>query len=549
MKKIINYILIGLFVVGFSSCKKFLDINENPNNATSTTPQLVLPQAIVASAALANTFNTNMADIGGQQANAGGFGGFGSVVTYEYTTSSFTGLWSSTMDVNVDLKYVIDQTIDDPKLAFYSSAARILKALNFARLVDQYNDIPYTEALQGKENMNPAYDKAPDIYKDLVKELNESIAAIEAGEAANEAQAGSTTSLDADVDPLFGGTVAQSRITTDKWKRFANTIKLRLLIKMAGVPDLNGYATGELNSINTTLGFLEEDALVNPGYSNEAGKQAPIFASRGETVTGGATQTSRIPSYWMHGFYDGNKLTDDVRGALIYRSFPGTRSNQLGDETANVDRATGFEWFPDDSEIGFGSAVGVVKGAGQSQPIMLAAESYFLQAEAIVRGYLTGDAEAMLNAGMAASFYYLFLDADESYRGEVSPEDYVLEYIDNNIDEYLVNWDKTDEPKPEDYNQDVTQRRIEAIITQKYIALNFVNNDEAFNEFRRTKYPYIVNGSSDPYLSFASLKSRSTRPDGLIGRILYPQFEYAQNAANAPSGITLFGSRIFWDLD
>lgn len=534
MKKIINYILIGLFVVGFSSCKKFLDINENPNSATSTTPQLVLPQAIVASASLANTFNINLADIGGQQANAGGFGGFGSVVTNEYTTSSFTGLWSSTMNVNADLKYVVDQTIDDPKLAFYSSAARILKALNFARLVDQYNDIPYTEALQGKENMTPAYDKASDVYKDLVKELNESIAAIEAGEAANQGQAGATTSIDPDTDPLFGGTM-------NSWKRFANTIKLRLLIKMAGVPDLNGYATGELNSINTTLGFLEEDALVNPGYSNESGKQAPIFASRGETVTGGTTQTSRIPSYWMHGFYDGNKLTDEVRGSLIYYQFPGTRSNQLGDESANVDRATGWEWYPADK--------GVVKGAGQSQPIMLAAESYFLQAEAAVRGYLSGSAEDLFVEGMAASFYYLFLDADGSYGGEYSQYNYVSEYIADNELSYLVNWDKTDEPEPADYNQDVTQRRIEAIITQKYIALNFVNNDEAYNEFRRTKYPYIVNGSSDPYLTFASLKSRSTRPDGLVGRILYPQFEYAQNAANAPSGITLFGSRIFWDLD
>lgn len=525
MKKIINYILIGLFVVGFSSCKKFLDINENPNNATSTTPQLVLPQAIVASAALANTFNISLADIGGQQANAGGFGGFGSVVTNEYTTSNFTGLWSSTMDVNVDLKYVVDQTIEDPTLAFYSSTARILKALNFARLVDQYNDIPYTEALQGKENMTPAYDKASDVYKDLVKELNESIAAIEAGQAANEATAGVTTSIDPEIDPLFDGDM-------DSWKRFANTIKLRLLIKMAGVPDLNGYATGELNSVNTTLGFLEEDALVNPGYSNEAGKQAPIFASRGETVTGGTTQTSRIPSFWMHGFYDGHKLTDDVRGSLIYRGYPDTRSNQLGDESEGIDVATGREWYT--TTVG-----GVVKGAGQAQPIMLAAESYFLQAEAMVRGYISGDAKTAFEEGMAASFNYLFLDANESYTGEQDPAAYVADYKADNAESYLVNWTLAT----------TLQERIEAIITQKYIALNFVNNDEAFNEFRRTTYPKIVNGSSNPYETFASLKSRSTRPDGLVGRILYPQFEYAQNAANAPSGITLFDSRIFWDLD
>jgi len=544
MKKIIYFLLIGTFVAGMSSCKKFLDINENPNSATSTTPELVLPQAIVGSATLANTFNINMADLGGQQANAGGFGGFGSVVTYEYTTASFTGLWSSTMNVNMDLKYVVDQTIEEPRLAFYASTARILKALNFARLVDQYNDIPYSEALQGTDNLTPAYDEAEDVYMDLVKELTESIEAIQAGQAANAETAGVVSSVSAATDPLFGGNM-------DQWKRFANTIKLRLLIKMAGVDALQSYTTEQFASFDTSVGFLTEDALVNPGYSKEAGKQAPIFASRGRTVTDANTQTSRIPSKWMIGFYDGSILDDDARGSVIYHNYPNTPSNQLGDESAGVPQSSGRDWYRGTNVEG---ALGVAKWHTQSQPIMLAAESYFLQAEALVRGYLSGGSTAAVTAfdsGIEASYRYLYLDANEVYQGEESPEAMREEYQAANLYEGEDESREGQTSHLVDLGSAISDaERIEGIITQKYIALNFVNNDEAYNEFRRTGYPkFDEEGGTGPYDTFASAKSRSTRADRIVGRILYPNFEYAQNGANVPSDITLFGSRIFWEIN
>src|SRR5690606_10026960 len=126
----------------------------------------------------------------------------------------------------------------------------------------------------------------------------------------NAATAGVVSSISAATDPLFGGNM-------NRWKQFANTIKLRLLIKMAGVPALQSYTSAQFNSFDTSVGFLTQDALVNPGYSKEAGKQAPIFASRGRTVTDASTQTSRVPSLWMLGFYNGSILDDDARGSVI----------------------------------------------------------------------------------------------------------------------------------------------------------------------------------------------------------------------------------------
>src|SRR5690606_14262077 len=49
-KKMINVLLMGLIVVSSSSCKKILYINENPNDALTATPALILPQAVTATA-------------------------------------------------------------------------------------------------------------------------------------------------------------------------------------------------------------------------------------------------------------------------------------------------------------------------------------------------------------------------------------------------------------------------------------------------------------------------------------------------------------------
>ena len=89
-------------------------------------------------------------------------------------------------------------------------------------------------------------------------------------------------------------------------------------------------------------------------------------------------------------------------------------------------------------------------------------------------------------------------------------------------------------------------QQLEAIITQKYIALNFINSSEAWNEYRRTGYPRSSNFTSDPTTSFASTLSQSSRPDHLPTRILYPASEYSYNAANVPTGVSPYTSLIFW---
>jgi hypothetical protein len=543
MKKILNLLLIGAVAIGVSSCKKYLDINTNPNNATTSTPALVLPQAIVGTASITQSLNSAYYFPGGFSANIYGVGGYGASLTYAYTAGSFVTGFSSSYDNATDYQYVIDNTSSDPTLAYSTAIARIMKAFVFARIVDQYNDVPYSEALKGNAVLTPKYDKAEDIYKDLISQLTSSIASI------TTAQAGtSANKVAASTDPLFKGNM-------DLWKKFANTVKLRLLIKMRGVPAQAAYATTEFAALNTTLGFLTTNALANPGYLKEANRQSPIYGSLGFASDGTRSQSQSIPTRWIMSFYNGTKLSDPGRGGVIYRGFPNTAVNQLGEENTTSSQVppTGFSaWFTgvDANTPG----IGVAKGPAQGQPIMLAAESYFLQAEAYVRGYLTGDAETAFKAGITASFDYLYQNQNGVVDASKNVANDVAAYIAANADQslnplvYLVNWNFTDKPLTGDYNQSTLDRRIEAIITQKYIAFNVIHADEAFNEFKRTTYPRVVDGSQNALLTFASKQSVSTRLDKMIGRVLYPQSEYNLNPTNVPS-VTLYGSRIFWDLN
>ena len=242
-------------------------------------------------------------------------------------------------------------------------------------------------------------------------------------------------------------------------------------------------------------------------------------------------------------FYDGVKISDTKRGSVIFRNFPSPAVNQLGNENAIASQVpptnnnlSSSSWFTGTSAGG--DALGFVKGSTQSQPIMLLAEARFLQAEAFSRGYLAGNVATAFDDGIKASIRYLYKNAvgavDATVDTETELNTELATYKANNATNVLVNY--------------VGTPSLEAIFTQKYIALMYITSDEAFNEFRRTGFPTIVNGSLTPTASFASRLSNSTRADKLPARLPYPSSEFTTNAGNIPN-VGIFTSLIFWDLN
>jgi len=521
-----------------SSCDDFLDINKNPNAATSADVNLVLPQAIVASAGASNSFNSYGGHFGGYIANAGGFSGFGTLLTYNLTASDYNGLWTTTyQDPLRDLKYVIDNSEGNDQLSYFNAAAKIMSVWNYMKLVDTFGDIPYTQALRGEEGiLTPEYDPAADVYQALIATCDE----------ANDIINNTVTPLrlTKGSDPLFGP-LAESTTERDAiaqmadWKRFANSLKLKMLVRIAAsagtftfddVDNSGGVSDGD---------FITDDAIVDPGY--EKNRPNPEWNTWGRTTADALSNASRIPTTFSFAFYSGTKLSDAGRGRTIFVNYPSTPTNQLGNEVNNpVAVASQVQWAGSGAYAG----LGVLKGPAQGQPILLLAEVKFLLAEAQLTGKLTlGGYATSFNEGITASFNYLYKDQTEAVTAAVAP--LVTAYMTANntanigARSYLVNIaDATTDAQ-----------RLEAIITQKYIANNMIASDESYNEFRRTGYPVTSPGGA-PAVDIASNKSTITdRTDRLPTRVMYPSSEAAYNAANYRNidYRSATAERIFWD--
>ncbi|PGH38446.1 MAG: SusD/RagB family nutrient-binding outer membrane lipoprotein [Candidatus Nephrothrix sp. EaCA] len=531
--KNIHSLTLVVFTLMAGSCKSYLDINENPNSPTAVEPKLILPPALTKTADVLNGYNSYGAQAGGYAANAGGYGGFGSTLTYRYTADSYSGLWGDAYDNLEDYQYIINKTQGDDLNIFFQAAAIIMRVHNFQLLVDAYNDVPYSKALLGGANLSPAYDKGAAIYAQLAAELDEAMAQIRKGMGLKPAP-----NPIKDFDVIFKGDMT-------KWRQLANTIKLRLMVRGTGKATFANSAFDE-------AGFLAADALINPGYLRDNNRQNPLWDSWAWRYDGAGGNRAWMPATFVVGFYDGNKISDEGRGKAVYYRFgtisstptktPPVKpalSNQLGFQGELVDKSpsNGGSWYSgtDRGSKSAGNSKGVLKGPNAGFPLLTAAESYLLQAEALVRGMtIPGGVSAKdsFNKGIEASFRYLYSLPDLTQSGNYRA-DYNA-YLNANKANPLVNFDLAVS----------AENKIEAIVTQKYIALNFIHCHEGWNEYRRTGYPVCT--GSGAYTTFASVSSESTRADKLPSRILYPRSELQYNSANVPSGIDPFSSTIFW---
>jgi hypothetical protein len=523
MRKIFLTIIIVTALCG-QSCKKYLNINANPNAVASASPSLVLPLVMVNTAGLVSSLNDYGGQTVGYAANAGGYGGFGASWTYDYPPSQGEGFWDAGYLILENCQYIINASKGSEAVNGNSdAAAKIMKAYVSQMLVDEFNDIPYSDALQGGTNFTPKYDSASQIYPALAVLIDSAIAEI-------NANAATATVLNSATDPLFGGDMT-------KWKEFGNSLKLRLIVRASAATTFSDLSF-------SSDGFLTTDAVVNPGYAlanASSGTQvSPSWNAWATNYAGSRVGTAWIPATFVYGYYDGTKLVDSGRGKAMFYGWPKDSINQLGVlplsnslTSPSVNGALGA-WYTGNGVSS--GAMGVLKGPNMGEPLMLLAESDLLQAEADVRGILSQNAATDFKNGILASYTYLyFLPDDKTLGGDPVYDDSV--YLADNSNSYLVNFSKAT----------TTAQKIEAIITQKYIALDFINGAEAWSEYRRTGYPVTSSTVlNNPYGSFASTQSQATRSDHLPTRLPYPASEAATNAANVPSNVNVYTSTIFW---
>jgi len=240
MKKIL--ILLTVLLVLGASCSDFLTVNEfNPNSASSVPANLVLTAAVNTTARII-TQPDNYSFIYlwyGCMSVSGGYSQPVALTQYRLINSSYQANWSN-IYTNLQNYDYIEKNSQTEKLQPYKAIAMIMKVFLYQNLVDCYGNVPYTEALRTDEGiLKPVYDDQKAIYEDLIVKLDEAMALINSSPA------------DADevgtYDIVYGGDMSM-------WLKFANTLKLRLLINQSDMTGREGYITASLATTPTTAG-------------------------------------------------------------------------------------------------------------------------------------------------------------------------------------------------------------------------------------------------------------------------------------------------------
>lgn len=491
MKKLL-IILTVLLILG-SSCKDFLSVDEkNPNSASSVPANLILPAALNSSASALNTPG-NFAFIYewyGCWAISGGYSQDANMTAYNVLNSSFQGNWYNAYITLANYDY-IEKNSTTPGLRAYRAIAKIMKAMHFGILVDNYGNIPYSEALQSDQGiLKPKYDDQVSVYEDLVVQLDTAMALIDNIPATAENPGAH--------DIIYNGDMSL-------WWKFANTLKLRLLMNQAYNTTRSAYITGAIATTpHTTSDYLGvgEGALSNPGYLQSTGKMNPFYErfykQDGSQQADGLGYF--VPSQDACDFLIAN---NDPRKLLLFAPYSGTsiQGNYFGAALLNLPSVT--------SKLG----IGMLKTYNAKAPILTDFESLFLQAEAVNAGLITGDEKALYESAVTQSIIY---EGSNSAAAGV----YLSQTANQNT------------------TYDATANKLKLIIQQKWLALNGVSAMPVWNDWRRTGYPDFIHWSADP------LKLNATPPV----RLLYPQSEISTNNDNVLSQGTIntFTSKIFW---
>lgn len=485
-----------IVILLLSSCSdSFGDINSDPNNPTTVSPNLILPVAQNYSA-FAQERNRGYNNLGNMLmynwSQSDGFSWYTDEFLYQVTPSFYQQNFDYVYANNLK-QYNLLTLLEGEQYGYYVAIGNIMKAYHFNILVDTYGDIPYSEALLRGGNPTPKYDNAQDIYNDLVTKLTEAIKLINA------------TSSNTTIKPLVPGEddgIYKGDMT--KWKQFANSIKLRMLARQSGMSSRSSYIQTELAVIAAEgSGYITSDVKVNIGYNAGANQQNPMWDAFGKDVAGTPTNnnlatcaTDYILAYL--------KTTNDPRIDFIYEK-PATGHLGVMQGLQNYDETPlGVDGLIPAKVSNIGP--GILKSASQSSVLYTAAEAYFNQAELDLKFNSGANAQALYESGIQASFSYLGAGSATSYYTQAKN---------------LVNWN-------------TSTNKLEAIITQKWIAVNGIDAIQSWFDYNRTGFP--------KNLPISALASTTDRPV----RLAYPASEVTSNGKNLPAQPDVFKAKIFW---
>lgn len=269
MKKIL-FISTLILTVVLSSCDSYLDVNTDPNSPSedNITSDMLMPTIEMN---IASSYGNFLRIAGGYHsqiyAHLNGTSNYLDYSQFQMSATRSSSTYTQFTQRGLsNLQTVLEKAEADEEWGTYL-AATTLRAFTFAALVDCYGEIPYTEALD-ESITQPAYDDGQVIYEGILAELD---AALEKASASD--------------------VVATNFLFPDEnatnWIRFANALKLKLLMRMAGVSNVQSQVAALIAEDN----FPTADVAYTDCWSDESGSMSPFYAEEFST-SWGSTQTN-----------------------------------------------------------------------------------------------------------------------------------------------------------------------------------------------------------------------------------------------------------------
>ena len=416
------------------------------------------------------------------------------VIRMDWIGSLWSPLYTATMPQLLTLfeKY-------DPGSAEYA-LANIWWVVSFQRVTDTWGPIPYFDA--GKVATSVKYDPQDQIYDDFFKRLTDAVNVLKG--KTGEAPFGS-------YDLVYGGDV-------NRWIKLANTLRLRLAIRISKVDPARAKAEGEAAFASGVMTLSpDDDALIQKSVVNGDVNGLSVMdwnefrmSSAMSSVLNGykdprlgiyfnPTKVSLEDNEKANGGITGNGANynpNDLAHPLIYHGLRnGLSADDMGKplNNADVNSRHGERWNSASAALQF---IKVGYGAGQATPCnyMAAAEAYFLRAEGVMLGWSMG-------GGTAKEYYELGIK-NSMWQWGITDNAVINAYI-ASANTPVAPGDAQSSPPlstvPIAFGATAPIQK-EQITIQKWLAL-YPDGNEAWADIRRAGtlklYPVVVSENTD----------------------------------------------------
>ena len=479
LRKIVSVLLV--VTVLFSCSKDFEELNTNPNQPERVPPNMILTQLCF-----------NLSEFSAREAyNKGNF------ITQHTGKQNFTdfdryawgpddGVWNTLFTRLRDVNNLIILAKEQGN-SNYEGIGLIWKSYAFSFLTDVYGDIPYSQALQGRDGAvySPIYDSQEAVYDGILADLKR----------ANELLNPAGFAIQGDI--IYSGNIL-------RWKKFANSLRLRYLLRISNRRDVSAEMREIVN---------------NPS-------EFPVFENLADQAA--LTYLASAPNQWFTHTDRIGSFRERRMSQTIETRFEELNDPRVGEYFRPTQAFTVGAWDKKFNGIpnGLGEAEALDWDGGSNfqselapkyfdEPnsaealVMTYFELQFILAEAALKGIISGSAEEFYNKGVRAALAYYKIPQDQ-------------------IEAYMV--------------QDAVAlngtNSLDKIMLQKWIG-SFMIGVEGWNDWRRTGLPTFTPAVSDDNNNMVPV------------RYLYPQSEQVFNQVNRQAAIQRQGpdninTRIWW---